>query len=167
MYHYGDRERIFQGYQISQNLNVKVRDISIFENVISGALEAGANSVNGINFKSSEKQTHLEDARAMALDAARKKARAMANQLGQEIGRPLAIVEGAQPEFPVPMPYARSYANADMTSAGGAGSSETIAAGLITLTANVSVTFELVDKAMDEAGSVKPSSGAEAPGSTE
>jgi uncharacterized protein YggE len=56
-------------------------------------LEAGANYVHGIDFRTTELRRHRDHARSLALQAAEEKAEAMATDMGQRIGRPLSIRE--------------------------------------------------------------------------
>ncbi|HSM15517.1 MAG TPA: SIMPL domain-containing protein, partial [Gemmatimonadales bacterium] len=52
-----------------------------------------ANYVHGIQFRTTELRTHRDTARAMALRAAQEKARLMARELDREVGKPVLIRE--------------------------------------------------------------------------
>lgn len=143
--HFQDR-REFAGYRVEQNLNVTVRKLSDFEDILTAVLEAGANTVQGVTFRTSEQRKHLDEARRKAIEAAREKARMMARELGQEIARPLTVVEGGA-GAPPPIPFMRAASNIAFDGMGGAADAVagTVAPGRLTLTAGVTVTFELVD----------------------
>lgn len=82
-----------QGYIVNLKTYVTVHDLSKFEDIISDVLEAGANQISGIKFLISDLKTYREQARKLAIQAAKEKAAAMASELGQEVGEPLSIEE--------------------------------------------------------------------------
>ncbi|MCP3986832.1 MAG: SIMPL domain-containing protein [bacterium] len=63
-----------------QTIVVTVVAMDGLEDVLSSALEAGANQVHGIEFRSSNPRKHMDEARNQALDAATEKAKAMAGR---------------------------------------------------------------------------------------
>jgi uncharacterized protein YggE len=83
----------FIGYFVRKTIVVRLRNIEKFEALLASVLEAGANYVHGIEFRTTELRRHRDRARSLALQAAQEKAEAMASELGQEIGRPLSIRE--------------------------------------------------------------------------
>ena len=83
----------FIGYFVRKTIVVRLRDIERFEALLAAVLEAGANYVHGIDFRTTELRRHRDRARSLALQAAEEKAKAMAGDMGQEIGRPLSIRE--------------------------------------------------------------------------
>jgi uncharacterized protein YggE len=89
-------ERDFIGYFVRKNVVVTLRDLSAFEPLLSDALEAGVNYVHGVEFRTTELRQHRDEARALAIEAAREKAVALAGVLDQDVGRPLAIQEQLQ-----------------------------------------------------------------------
>ena len=92
-YDYDHGQRRFLGYWVRKSTAITLRDIGAFEALLSNVLEAGANYVHGIEFRTTELRTHRDTARSMALRAAREKAEAMAGQLDKEIGEPVLIRE--------------------------------------------------------------------------
>jgi uncharacterized protein len=136
-----ERERKFLGYYMTKNISVKLKDVSKFEKVIADALKLGTNYVRGINFQTSELRKHRDQARLMAIRAAKEKAVAMAGELGQKIGKPITINENGGNVYPM---YKNARMMNTMVSDGAEGSSaEVIALGEIEIKASVSVTFEL------------------------
>ena len=87
-------KRSFYGYYVRKTVVVTLRDIGQFEGLLSDALASGVNYVHGIQFRTTELRQHRDRARALAINAAREKAAALAGELGQEIGEPLEIREG-------------------------------------------------------------------------
>jgi len=58
-------------------------------------LESGVNYVQSIEFRTTDLRQYRDEARALALQAAREKATAMAGELGQTLGEPRTIQEEA------------------------------------------------------------------------
>jgi uncharacterized protein len=86
-------ERDFIGYFVRKNVVITLRDLDLFEGLLSGALEAGVNYVHGVEFRTTELRRYRDEARALATNAAREKAAALAGELGQQVGEPLTIQE--------------------------------------------------------------------------
>jgi uncharacterized protein YggE len=81
------------GYYVRRNVVITLKDLTQFEDLLSATLEAGANYVHGIDFRTSELRKYRDQARDLALQAAKEKAQAMAAKLGQTIGDPLTVEE--------------------------------------------------------------------------
>ena len=86
-------ERDFIGYFVHKTLVITLRDLDKFEDILADALEAGVNYVHGIQFRTTELRKHRDEARALAIRAAKEKADALAGELGQEVGDPRMIQE--------------------------------------------------------------------------
>ena len=85
------------GYQVSQTVTVTLTDLSKYEDLMTNSLRGGVNRVDGINFFVADPKKYREEARLQAVRAAREKARAMAAELGQTIGKPWEVTE--QPDI--------------------------------------------------------------------
>ena len=140
-------------YIVRKAIAVTVRDVTKFEQGLSGALQAGATHVMGVQFLTNELRKHRDDARARAIQAAREKAVALASGLNTRVGRVISIQEfgGGGPWHPYNNGWWGSrFGGAGMNqvsvqSGGNAGepSGEAISLGQIGITASVNVTFEL------------------------
>jgi uncharacterized protein YggE len=86
-------ERDFIGYFVHKTFVITLRDLSKFEDLLAGSLDAGINYVHGIEFRTTELRQHRDDARALAIRAAQEKAVALAGELGQQVGDPTTIQE--------------------------------------------------------------------------
>jgi hypothetical protein len=86
-------ESDFVGFFVQKNIVITLRDLQKFEDLLAGALDAGANYVHGIEFRTTDLRQHRDEARALAIEAAREKAVALAGELGQQVGEPLLIQE--------------------------------------------------------------------------
>ena len=94
LYEDGYAHTDFRGYLARKTVVITLRNIDRFEELLSSLLAAGVNYVHGIDFRTTELRRHRDEARALALKAAREKAEAMATELGEAVGRPLSIQEG-------------------------------------------------------------------------
>jgi len=135
------------GFRVQHTLVITVRDPSSYQDFLAAALEPGLVSVRWISAQVERTREHRDEARRMAVKAAREKAQAVAAELGQAIGRAVTIeVEGATTpccEGSEQSPFARSMAMSNSVSeVSGPGTSQQ-SLGLVVLTANVKVAFEL------------------------
>ena len=136
-YREGYRREDFIGFFVSKNIVFTLKDISKFEEVLSNALQLGANYVRDVQFRTAKLGDYREQARTLALKAAKEKAKAMAKELGQKVGKPYAIVEEEYDN----RERAQNVTRAIGSSPWGADTS--IAFGQISVTARVKVSFEL------------------------
>jgi uncharacterized protein YggE len=60
-------QRDFIGYFVRQTIAVTLTDVSQFEDLLTGVLDAGANYVHGIQFRTTELRKYRDEARALAI----------------------------------------------------------------------------------------------------
>lgn len=145
-YDYSPRQ--LRGFVVRRSLEVRLRDLDAFEGLLTAALDAGATHVHGVDFRTTELRHHRDEARALALDAAREKAEAMAARLGKTIGEPVSISEGYEGWSGGNWWGARGGALSQnvIQNAGAAPSVDgPTSPGQIAVTARVSVVFALTD----------------------
>ncbi len=139
----------FVGYLARRSLTIRLRTIAAFESLLTDTIAAGANYVHGVDFRTSELRRHRDQARRLALVAAREKATAMAESLGQRIGAASRIQEGHSGWW---SPYGRwwgargggmSVQNVVQELGRMPSGADALVAGQISVTASVNVTFEL------------------------
>jgi uncharacterized protein YggE len=141
-YRGNDEARTLLGYSVRKDLLFTLRDVTKAEALLSEILEGANTRLNSVRFQISSPRKYRDQARAMAIAAAREKAVALTAAIGQSIGKAYSIEE----EVPQPQPrYAMQNAYANTSSSeGDSGSSEgTLALGRIKITARVTVRFEL------------------------
>jgi len=144
---------VFIGYFVRNTFVVTLREAGKLEELVAKVLQTGVNYIHNVDFQTAEFKKYREQAREMALRAAREKAEKMAAVLGQSVGSPLQINEFSSGS---PWAYYSSWGgwgsarnafasqNAVQDLRGSSGEAlETIALGKIAVRANVSVTFEL------------------------
>jgi uncharacterized protein len=118
------------GFQASNQVTVRIRDIDKLPTVLDRAITAGANEMSGIEFVVSEQSKLLDQARDDAIADARRKADLYAKAAGAKLGRVVSITEEGSAPPPRPIQALRAGA-------------VPIAPGEQTLRAIVTVSYEL------------------------
>ncbi len=132
---------VFMHYKVSETIALTLTDLSKAESLLTDALKAGVNRVDGITFTIADPRKYRDQARTMALQAAREKAIAMAAALGQTIGKPIEI-DGQADQLPDTAAFSNSmWQRKQWLASDGDGAS--IAGGQITIRATARVKFEL------------------------
>ena len=85
------------GYRASNQVTVRVRDVTKVAGTIDLLVGAGANDIGDINFMVSQASKLLDDAREQAVADARRKAEIYAKAAGVTLGAPLSIAEEGAP----------------------------------------------------------------------
>jgi uncharacterized protein len=99
---YGDRgPEGIAGYRVTNQVNVKMRDIDQVSEVLAAVTEAGANTVYGIQFSVADPAALEAEARAAAMADASARAQSLAELAGVELGNITVISEVVgQPVMP-------------------------------------------------------------------
>ena len=119
------------GFQATNQVTIRIRDIENLPSVLDRAIAAGANEMSGIEFVVSEQSKLLDQARDDAIADARRKAELYAKAAGVKIGHVISISEEGPPQ-PQPRPMQAMRAGA-----------VPVAPGEQTLRAIVTVSYEL------------------------
>ena len=130
----------FLGYAMSKRIVIVVRDIKVLERLIPGVLLAGVTRLDEVDFQSSKMREHSDEARAMAVRAAREKAAAMASELGQSIGKAIHISET---QNQIPYGFTANSSSFDGRASASDAISTTVALGKIRISARIQIVFEL------------------------
>jgi uncharacterized protein YggE len=88
------------GFQVTNQVTVRIRDIDALPTVLDRAIVAGANEMSGIEFVVSEQSKLLDKARGDAITDARRKAELYAQAAGGHLGHVVSIAEEGQPTPP-------------------------------------------------------------------
>jgi len=81
------------GYEVENNLRVTVRELSLIDGIIGGAINAGANKVYGLQFLVSNEEELKKEVRSSAIAKAKSEAEEVARDLGVGLGRVLSFSE--------------------------------------------------------------------------
>lgn len=131
---YEEKEDYFVANQI---LTIHLRDISKYETIMFGLINAGANTIQGVEFKSSKTASFETEVRAKAVEDAKKKANDFAKPLNQSVGKAIFVSDNSQVINP------RLYAMEAKMMAADASGSQTVAPGEIEIISNVTIHFQL------------------------
>lgn len=129
------------GYEVTQNLSLKIRDLSKIGDVIAKTTEQGANQIGNIAFTIDDEFSLRNQARELAIGKAKEKAGLIAQQSGIKLGKIIGFSENA----PSPV-YPLSYSNAKMDLGAGSSSSvpsPNIQAGQNEIKVDVSLVYEV------------------------
>ena len=122
------------GYQASNTVAVKVRQIERLGEVLDALVASGANQVNGPSFEIDQPEAVYDEARREALKLAQARAAMYAQSLGLRVRRIVSISEGGG--F-MPRPMAMGMRAMDAVAA------SPVSPGESTLSVNLDVVFEL------------------------
>lgn len=81
---YKDDYNKLNKYRVVQNINIKLEDISKYDNLMNAIFDAGVNRIDGISFGVKNKEKLLQEARVAAIDDARKKSPALRSKFRSE-----------------------------------------------------------------------------------
>lgn len=122
-------------YRLVHRIQVTVRDLEKVGTVLEKALEAGANTVGGIQFSVEDPTALQEEAREKAIANAKTKAQQLAEGLGVTLGEPQSINEYG---FAVPA----TVKAVEMAGIGGGGAGPVpVSPGQLSVTVEVSVSW--------------------------
>jgi len=116
-YRYAQNEPpVITGYQASNQVTVRFRDIAKSGAILDALVKEGANNISGPNLTIDKPEAALDEARTAAVATARVRAELYAKAAGLRVDRILSISEsGAMPAPPRPMMMMRAEAAADAT----------------------------------------------------
>jgi len=143
-------------YVVTKSIEIRLTNTPSFQLMLTGLLTNGVNIVNGVDFRTTQLRKYRDQARAMAIRAAKEKAQALTSELGVKLGKPASISVNDYGSNYGYYGY-RNYgfggfnglynnSTQNVASAGGGTSpsddaSDTFAAGQISVSATVNVSF--------------------------
>jgi uncharacterized protein len=132
-------KRLFEGYRVSQQIDVKVHDLEKVSGVLDAGIEAGATEIGSVSFTVENPKRYTAEARLEAARAAQAKAQTMAEVMGVKLGKPTSITESE------PNNWNGLYAQANtvMRDEASAVDTPSLQPGEVKLTRTVYVTFEI------------------------
>jgi len=131
--------QVLTGYEVSQTLEVKVRDTAKAGDILAGVGEKGVSSVSGLTFTVDDEDEVEAKARDEAIADAKTKAQVLAKSLGVSLVRIVGFAEsGATPLYMQKVAY-------DMAAAEGARSNPApeIPTGQNKVVSTISLTYEI------------------------
>lgn len=95
------------GYEVTQTLTLKIRDLAKIGDIIAKTTEQGANQVGNISFTIDDEFALKNQAREIAISKAKEKAELIAKQSGMKLGEVKSVYENSDP-----IAYPTAYSNA-------------------------------------------------------
>ncbi|WP_432670685.1 SIMPL domain-containing protein [Flavobacterium sp. SM2513] len=133
-----DYEKKKHNYFAVQSIQILIKDLGMYDQLMAGLVESGTNRIGNINFQSSKIESHKSQARKLAIQNAKAKAQDYVDALGNlKLHYAHTIVDNSQDNYPQPRYEMMAMKMADVAG------NETLAPGEIEVTANVSVSFLL------------------------
>ena len=133
-----DYEKKKRNYNATQTIEILLKNITQYDGLMEGLVDAGINRINSVEFKTSKLIEYQSEARKLAMKEAKSKAEDYVYVLGQKVGKAITITDNTQNFYPQPM-----YAMKTMAMDQEAAPRETLAIGEINITATVNVSFLL------------------------
>ena len=128
------------GYEVSNQVAVKVRQLDALGPLLDAVVAEGANTIHGISFFVDDPSEAASQARQLAVEDARRKADELAEAAGLEVARVTYITESYSPP-PAPVPYAGDVAES------AARAPVPVQAGTTEVAVDVQMSFELREPA--------------------
>lgn len=125
------------GYTVSNQLTVRIRDLDIIGDALDALIDAGVNQMGGLSFSVDEPEELFQQARQRAVQNALARAQIMTEAAGVSLGRVISIETARQQMQSIQPQMAR------MTVADAAAESVPIASGEQTLSATVHVIWAI------------------------
>lgn len=125
------------GYEVSQTLEVKIRDLDKAGDILGKAASLGANQVGSLNFTFDDPEALKSEARQKAIANAKQKAEDLAKGLGVTLGKITSFSESVSGE-PIPI-----YAREGLGIGGGGGATPEIQTGQNEIQVNVTLSYEI------------------------
>lgn len=133
-------QTVLQGYQLTEGITIKIRDLNKVGDVIQAAIAAGANQAGGVSFTIDDQDKLKAEARALAITKATEKAKTIAKQSGLKLGELINVTENTGPVY-----YANTY-DMKSISAGSAVAPQaapSIQSGSLDITDDVILTYKV------------------------
>jgi uncharacterized protein len=140
-----DHRVVIEGYVTRRAYSIVLKDTKLFAKLVDVALKNGANRMAGFEFRTTELRKHRDEARKMAIKAAKEKAEMLAKELNCTVGAPRTINEyGVGYAFGGSNWNAQSNAQVAIAAPVVGEGGESLPLGQMGVNAQVSVTFDLI-----------------------
>jgi len=135
-------EPIIDGYEVSQNIVVKVRDLDKSGSLITGVGEKGASDISGLSFTIDDTDVLEAEARELAIADAKEKAQKLVKDLDSRLVRMIGFYE-EEGGFPRPYGYGGDMMEKSVVAMDGAAVSPELPTGENTISKVVNITYEI------------------------
>jgi uncharacterized protein len=135
-----DGKNILIGYEVNQQIDLKVRALDKVGDIIQKSTTAGANQVGNLQFTIDDEDAVKKQAREQAITKAQAKAKELASQLGVRLVKIVSFTENGNNPYPM-----YDYASSKAIGMGGGeiSAAPSIQTGENKITVSVSITYEI------------------------
>jgi hypothetical protein len=140
-YDWSNNKQTLRGYQVSQNVEAKIRDMNKIGDILDAAGQVGLNQIAGPNFQIDDPEKLKQEARELALKQAQTKAEALAKIAGVKLGKVISFSESGNSPLPI---YSNYSMKADAVGLGGAAPAPTVEPGSTDITITATVEYEIL-----------------------
>lgn len=139
VYDWGNGRQTLKGFEASENIEIKIRDLNKIGDILAQSAVQGANQAGGLQFTVDDPEKVQTAAQKNAIADAQDKAKELAKSLGVKLGNVKTFSSASAPEV---MPL---YRNSVTMAAGGADMAKApeVPTGTQEVTANVTIVYEL------------------------
>ncbi|EAQ29626.1 putative outer membrane protein [Erythrobacter sp. NAP1] len=131
---------VFRGYQVSNRVSVKLREVDETGAVLDALVVAGATDLSGPDFSIEDDEAAKDAARASAVKRAQSRAESYASMLGFDGVEVLSISEAIQGRAPMPQMAMREVASDSIQVTG-----SRIQPGMVNTGVNITIKYQMVD----------------------
>ena len=132
-------EQVEDGFEVSQSLSIKVRDLDKSGELLALAGSNGATNISNLEFTIDDTATLKDEARAKAIADAKAKAEVLAKDLGVRLDKMVGYYE----DEGYVTPYYGYGMGGDMMAKEASADMPTVPAGENTTTSNVTITYQV------------------------
>lgn len=140
---YSSQKSLSESYfEVEQSLSIILEDLSKYEDVVTALLDFGMNRIRSIEFQVTDLKKYRNEARRLAIAAAKERAEFLAAGAGIKLGRIRNISDQSRSFYPVG--YA-SNVSQNMQQGGSSSDSDlgSLAPGMISIRADIVLTYEI------------------------
>jgi hypothetical protein len=134
-------QTVLQGYQLTEGVTIKIRDLTVVGDAIQAAISAGANQAGDVSFTIDDQNKLKSEARADAIAKAVQNAQEIAKESGLKLGKLINVSDSSNP-MPI-YAYASGVNTMSKTLDSVAAPAATIQSGSLDITDNVTLTYKV------------------------
>lgn len=142
VYSYSNSKKVFEKYEVSNNISVRTKSIDKIGNMIDNAVKSGVTNIDSLSFSSSNYDTNCDELISVATQKARKRADSVAKSLSASIYgfKNLNASCNANGNNSPRLLYTKNMIQ-DVVAESTQGLNTTISSGVIKINANVNAIF--------------------------
>lgn len=137
----GGGKNVLTGYEVSQNITVKVRDTEKVGDLVTKVGSVGVSNISGVEFTVDDRDKYVAEAREQAIKEAKEKAKVLAKQLGVRLGKIMYYNENGN--YPIYGFAEGKGGGADIAVSSVAPRVAELPTGETKITSDISITYEL------------------------